>query len=51
MNALVVIDLTTKHRAGADVVHPGMDRQVDVFVTRSTEDSAAICEAFTKVKC
>ena len=43
------IDLTAKHRGSKDVVHPGMDRQVDVFVTRSSEDSTAICEALTEV--
>lgn len=39
------IDLTSKHRGSADIVHPGMDRRVDVFVTRSIEDTSAICEA------
>jgi hypothetical protein len=43
------IDLTAKHRGSEDVVHPGMDRQVDVFVTRSAEDSTAICEALIEV--
>ena len=38
------IDITAGHRGSADIVHPGMDRQVDVFVTRSIEDSTAICE-------
>ncbi len=38
------IDLTAKHRACADIVHPGMDRRVDVFVARSTSDSIDICE-------
>ena len=39
------IDLTAKHRGNKDVVHPGMDRQVDVYVTQSTEDNSAICES------
>jgi multimeric flavodoxin WrbA len=39
------IDLTARHRGKADIVHPGMDRQVDVFVSRSLEDNAVICEA------
>jgi hypothetical protein len=43
------IDLTAKHRGSADVVHPGMDRQVDVFVTGSAEDNTAICEALIRV--
>lgn len=42
------IDLTAKHRGSADVVHPGMDRQVDVFVTRSIEENTAICEVLKK---
>lgn len=37
------IDLTAKHRGNADIVHPGMDRRVDVYVTQSLEDNAAIC--------
>jgi hypothetical protein len=40
------IDLIAKHRGKADVVHPGMDKQVDVLVTRSIEDNTRICEAF-----
>lgn len=43
------IGLTVKHRGSADIVHPGMDKQVDVFVTRSAEDSHAICDALAKV--
>lgn len=39
------IDLTAKHRGKADIVHPGMDRQVDVFVSESIEDNTKICEA------
>lgn len=39
------IDLVAKHRGAADIVHPGMDREVLVFVTRSVEDNAAICES------
>lgn len=42
------IDLTRKHRGGADIVHPGFDKQVDVFLTTSFEDSEAICKAFKK---
>ncbi len=42
------IDLTRKHRGKADVVHPGIDKQVDVYLTTSSEDSEAICEAFKK---
>jgi hypothetical protein len=38
------IDLTAKHRGKADVVHPGMDDRVDVFLTMSFEDSTRICE-------
>jgi hypothetical protein len=39
------IDLTAKHRGSKDIVHPGMDRQVDVFVTRAAEDNTMIYEA------
>jgi len=42
------IDLTRKHRGEVDVVHPGLDKQVDVFLTTSSEDSDVICEAFKK---
>ncbi len=38
------IDLTAKHRGSKDIVHPGMDRRVDVFVTTSAEDNLAICK-------
>jgi multimeric flavodoxin WrbA len=38
------IDLTAKHRGSADIVHPGMDAKVDVHVTQSLEENAAICE-------
>jgi multimeric flavodoxin WrbA len=42
------IDLTRKHRGAADIVHPGSDKGVDVYLTTSSEDSDAICEAFKK---
>jgi multimeric flavodoxin WrbA len=42
------IDLTRKHRGTADIVHPGFAKQVDVYLTTSSEDSEAICEAFRK---
>jgi multimeric flavodoxin WrbA len=38
------IDLTAKHRGSADIVHPGMDKQVDVYITTSLEDNTAICQ-------
>jgi multimeric flavodoxin WrbA len=44
------IDLTAKHRGNADIVHPGMDRQVDVFVTRSVEENTTICEALIQTR-
>ncbi len=40
------IDLVAKHRGAADVVHPGMDGELLVFVTRSVEDNASICDRF-----
>ncbi len=43
------IDLVVKHRGKADVVHPGMDRRVDAFVTRSLADNAAICDALESI--
>jgi multimeric flavodoxin WrbA len=42
------IGLTRKHRGKVDIVHPGIDKQVDVYLTTSSEDSEAICEAFKK---
>jgi hypothetical protein len=39
------IDLTARHRGKADIVHPGMDKQVDVFVSQSIDDNNSICEA------
>jgi multimeric flavodoxin WrbA len=42
------IDLTARHRGAADVVHPGMDRQVDAYVTRSFQDNERVCEAFNR---
>jgi hypothetical protein len=42
------IDLTRKHRGLMDIVHPGFDKQVDVYLTTSSEDSEIICEAFKK---
>jgi multimeric flavodoxin WrbA len=39
------IDLTARHRGSADVVHPGLNRQVDVYVTRSVEENSLICKA------
>lgn len=44
------LDLTAKHRGSVDVVHPGMDTQVNVFVTRSAEDNTAICEALINAR-
>lgn len=42
------IDLTRRHRGAADIVHPGFDKRVDVYLTSSSGDNAAICEAFKK---
>ncbi len=41
------IDLVAKHRGAAEIVHPGMDRKVDVFVTMSPEDNTHICEVMS----
>jgi hypothetical protein len=37
------VDLTAEHRGSADIVHPGMDVRVDVYVTQSPEENVAIC--------
>jgi len=42
------IDLTRNHRGKADIVHPGFDKEVDVYLATSSEDRDAICEAFRK---
>lgn len=42
------IDLTAKHCGSADIVHPGMDSRVDVHVTQSLEENAAICESLRR---
>jgi hypothetical protein len=44
------IDLTAKHRGKADIIHPGMDKRVDVFISRSFEDNTQICEALKRVR-
>jgi hypothetical protein len=41
------IDLAAKHRK-ADIVHPGMDAEVEVFVSSSIEENIKICEAKKK---
>jgi hypothetical protein len=38
------IDLTAKHCGKADIVHPGMNCQVDVFVSQSIGNNTIICE-------
>lgn len=43
------IDLTARHRGEADIVHPGMDKRVDVYVTTSVDDNAGICEEVANV--
>ncbi len=42
------IALTEKHRGSADVVHPGMDTEVEVYVTCGFQDNQRICEAFER---
>jgi len=42
------IDLTAKHCGKADIVHPGLVNQVDVFVSESFEDNVKICEELKK---
>jgi multimeric flavodoxin WrbA len=42
------IDLTRKHRGSKDIVHPGFDKQVDVYLTTSAADNDAICGAIRK---
>ena len=38
------IELISKHRGSADVVHPGMDDRVDVFTVSSFEDVRQISQ-------
>ncbi|MGQ9546767.1 MAG: hypothetical protein ACUVTR_06395 [Dehalococcoidia bacterium] len=40
-----VMDLTAKRCGKAGIVHPGMNGQVDVLVSRSFEDDTIICVA------
>lgn len=42
------IDLTAKHRGKADIVHPGLDKEVVAYVTASLEDNDGICSAVSK---
>ena len=42
------IDLTAKHRGKMDIIHPGMDREVDVYVSSCAEDTDKICESLKK---
>ncbi|HLN46118.1 MAG TPA: NAD(P)H-dependent oxidoreductase [Candidatus Sulfotelmatobacter sp.] len=42
------IDLIAKHRGKADIVHPDMDKQVDVFVSKSIEDNSAVIDAIKR---
>lgn len=42
------IDLTAKHRGSMDIVHPGMDKQVDVYVSSSINDNHRIYESLKK---
>lgn len=37
------MDLIKKHRGTADIVHPGMDKRVEVFFSRRFEDNLKIC--------
>jgi hypothetical protein len=42
------IDLTAKHRGKVDIVHPGLDKQVDVYLTMSAEDNMMIRDKFVE---
>lgn len=39
------IDITAKHRGKADVVHPKLVEDVQVYFTRSLEDNQSLCES------
>ena len=39
------IDITVKHRGGADIVHPGADETFDVYFARSPRDCEGISAA------
>ena len=38
-------DLFMKHRGSADIVHPGMDQEVQVYVAKSSDDNVRICRS------
>jgi multimeric flavodoxin WrbA len=38
------IDITTKHRGKANIVHPNCEENFEVYFTRSREDNRLICE-------
>jgi multimeric flavodoxin WrbA len=43
------IDITAKHRGKAEAVHPHLVEHVEVYFTRSREDTADICESLGSI--
>ena len=43
------IDMTAKHRGKADIVHPNLKENVEVYFTRSREDNGSICESLGNI--
>ncbi len=40
------LDLTRRHRGKMDIVHPGFDKHVDVYITTSPAENEAVFDAF-----
>ena len=43
------IDITAKHRGKAEAVHPHLVEHVEVYFTRSREDTEDICESMGSI--
>jgi multimeric flavodoxin WrbA len=43
------LDIIARHRGSADVVHPDKKETIKVFVTRSIDDTNAVCEEIRRV--
>ncbi len=43
------VDTIVLHRGAADIVHPGQKEAIKVFVTRSSDDTRAVCEEIRRV--
>jgi multimeric flavodoxin WrbA len=43
------LDIISRHRGSADIVHPDKKESIKVFVTRSIDDTNAACEEIRRV--